>query len=237
MKRNLWKAYCLLLSILIILTTGCADISKELSGTARPDVAVAEQVPPTKNYNAPFDSTWKAALDILDGQGILYEADKTNGKIVTEDKSVQDITGWRAMFAGSNYKAKQFINVNKSGENQTSVKFTARFTKEFMTVLATTNKEYPEAENMLRKNFFEELDKQLVSRTPSMPQKISTKDIGKFIKAIKVCNVRPDPSTKNTPFAQLQVGDTAEKIGQQLDWIKIRLDDGREGWVSKSLVE
>lgn len=237
MKRNLRSAYCLLLFSLITLTAACSDITKELSGSARPDAAVADQVPSTKNLNAPFDRTWKAALNVLDNNGILYEADKTNGKIVTEDKSLQSISGWRAMFAGSNYKAKQFIDVKNSAENRTSVKFSARFTKEFMTILATTNKEYPEAENMLRKTFFEELDQQLASLPPPVPQKISSKDIGKFCKAIKTCNVRSDPSTKKVPIAQLQAGDTAEKIGQQDDWIKIRLDDGREGWVTKSLVE
>jgi hypothetical protein len=237
MKINFRSAYCLLLSSLITLTAACSDITRELTGSARPDAEVAEQLPPTKNFNAPFDKTWKAALNVFDNNGILYEADKTNGKIVTEDKSLQNISGWRAMFAGSNYKAKQFIDVKKTADNQTSVKFSARFTKEFMTILPTTNKEYPEAENMLRKTFFEELDQQLASLPPSVPQKISSKDIGNFCKAIKTCNVRSDPSTKKVPMAQLQAGDTAEKIGQQDDWIKIRLDDGREGWVNKTLVE
>jgi hypothetical protein len=237
MKKDLRSAYCLLLFSLITLTAACSDITKELSGSARPDAAVAEQVPPTKNFNAPYDMTWKAALNVFDNNGVLYEADKTNGKIVTEDKLLQNISGWRAMFAGSNYKAKQFIDVKKTADNQTSVKFSARFTKEFMTILPTTNKEYPEAENMLRKTFFDELDQQLASLPPPVTQKASSKDIGNFCKAVKTCNVRPEPSTKNTPIAQLQVGDTAEKITQQGDWIKIRLDDGREGWVNKSLVE
>jgi hypothetical protein len=65
----------------------------------------------------------------------------------------------------------------------------------------------------------------------------STVDSSKFCKAIKVCNVRPEPSTKNMPIAQLKIGETAERVGQQGDWIKVRLDDGREGWVSKGLVE
>jgi hypothetical protein len=67
--------------------------------------------------------------------------------------------------------------------------------------------------------------------------KTTTVEASNFCKAIKICNVRPEPSTKNTPMAQLQIGETAEKIGQQGDWVKIRLDDGREGWVNKSLVE
>lgn len=62
-------------------------------------------------------------------------------------------------------------------------------------------------------------------------------DVGTFVKAKKNCNVRPEASTKKAPIAKLQAGDTVEKIAQQGEWFKIRLDNGSEGWVSKSLVE
>jgi hypothetical protein len=166
MKRKLWNTYCILLFSAAIMAAGCGNIKNELAGNARPDAGIVEQVPPIKTFNASYESTWKATQDVLDGHGILFEADKTNGKIVTEDKTLQNITGWQAMFAGSNYKAKQYIDVKKAAENQTSVKYTARFTKEFATILATTNKEYPETENMLRKAFFDDLDKLLATPPP-----------------------------------------------------------------------
>ena len=168
--RYIRNANIIIVLTLITLTTACSDIKKELSGTARPDAGIAEQIPATKSFNASFESTWKAAQDTLDEHGILFEADKTNGKTVTVDKSLQNITGWKAMFAGSNYKAKQFIDIKRSADNQTSVKFSARFTKELATVFTTTNKEYPEAENMLRKSFFDELDKRLTSFPQPAPE-------------------------------------------------------------------
>jgi hypothetical protein len=163
MNRNFRNTCYIALLGVIILTAACSNIKKELAGNARPDVGIAEQIPPTKIFNASFESTWNAAKEVLDGHDILYEADKANGKIVTEEKALQNITGWQAMFAGSNYKAKQFIDVKQNSESQTTVKLSARFTKELATVFVTTNKEYPEAENMLRKSFFEEIEKLLTA--------------------------------------------------------------------------
>ncbi len=160
--------YLSLVAALTLLNAGCADISKELKGTARPDAAAAEAIPASKIFIAPYDKTYKAVTDVLDNNGILYEADASKGKIVTENKDIQKISGWRALFLGSNYKAKQFIDVKKVNDKETSVTHRARFTKELQTVWTTTDKEYPETENMLRKIFFEELDKQLAS--PSVTQ-------------------------------------------------------------------
>lgn len=167
----MWGVSCLFLLVsFTILSAGCGNLKKELAGTARPDAGTVEQVPPVKVFNASYDSIWKAVHNVLDEHGILFDADTSTGKIVTEDKSLQNITGWQAAFGGSNYKAKQYIEIKKSNESQTSVKFTARFTKELATVLVTNNKEYPETENLLRKVFFEDLDKQLSSDTPTQIQ-------------------------------------------------------------------
>ena len=68
-------------------------------------------------------------------------------------------------------------------------------------------------------------------------QNETSKVAGDFCKAKKNCYVRPEPSTKKAPIAKLQAADLIERIGQQGDWIKIRLDDGTEGWVNKNLIE
>ena len=163
--------YLSLAAALTLLNAGCADISKELKGTARPDAATTEVVPASKNYIASYDKTFKAVTGVLDNNDILYEADASKGKIVTENKDIQKISGWRGLFAGSNYKAKQFIDVKKVSDTETSVTYRARFTKEFQTIFTTTDKEYPESENVLRKKFFEELDKQLTSRSATQIDK------------------------------------------------------------------
>jgi hypothetical protein len=68
-------------------------------------------------------------------------------------------------------------------------------------------------------------------------QNETSKMAGDFCKAKKNCYVRPEPSTKEAPIAKLQAADVIEKVGQQGNWIKIRLDDGSEGWVYKTMLE
>lgn len=53
-------------------------------------------------------------------------------------------------------------------------------------------------------------------------------------------NFRKAPSLKNTPIRILEKDDILERIGQQkvledeINWIRVRLEDGEEGWVSSS---
>jgi Putative peptidoglycan binding domain len=178
------KAPSVAIYLVIATLAACADLKNELRGTAKPDGGIALDIPQTQNFEASFDRTWKATVDILDKHSILYEADKAGGKIVTEDKELQKISGWRAFFYGSNYKAKQFIDLKRVGETRTAVQHRARFTKEFATIFATTNKEYPEAENLLRKTFFDELSSQLgaaasqpLGRTSSAPAQPTFREV------------------------------------------------------------
>ncbi|MHB8066407.1 MAG: hypothetical protein ACYDIC_00755 [Desulfobaccales bacterium] len=178
MNSAIKSIICLSLIVsLIHFFAGCADISKELKGTARPDSGTAEQISPTKTFIASYDKTWKAVTDVLDNNDIMYEGDSSKGKIVTENKDIQKISGWRGLFAGSNYKAKQFIDVKKVSDTETSVTHKARFTKEFQTIFTTTDKDYPETENILRKAFFEELDKRLSSRSATQIDKKQSSEI------------------------------------------------------------
>jgi N-acetylmuramoyl-L-alanine amidase len=50
-------------------------------------------------------------------------------------------------------------------------------------------------------------------------------------------NIRPDPSTRSQPLARARRGDVFPLVSRQKDWVKIRLGDGREGWISVRLVE
>lgn len=50
-------------------------------------------------------------------------------------------------------------------------------------------------------------------------------------------NVRPTPSTEFAPIAVLERGQIVTIIGSQPGWFKIRLPDGREGWVASHFVE
>ena len=57
--------------------------------------------------------------------------------------------------------------------------------------------------------------------------------------ATQAINVRPAPSTANTPIGQLLPGAQVIVLGfnPSGDWVNVRLDDGREGWVSAALVQ
>jgi hypothetical protein len=170
-RESTMKITALPILLIIMIPIGCADISRELSGSARPDSGITAEIPPVKTFNTTFERTWHAVLGNLDEHAILYDADKSSGKIVTEEKGLQTISGWRAMFAGSNYKVKQFIDIKKVNETTTSVLYRARFTKEFATIFVTANKEYPETENLMRKTFFEEIDKRLAGGSVSIPKR------------------------------------------------------------------
>lgn len=77
-----------------------------------------------------------------------------------------------------------------------------------------------------------------------MPEKVElppqppAKETGVPVKLAKAANVRPDPSTKKAPVAVLKAGSIVEKLSQQqAGWIKIRLADGKEGWIHKSMLK
>jgi uncharacterized protein YgiM (DUF1202 family) len=59
------------------------------------------------------------------------------------------------------------------------------------------------------------------------------------VTAGQTVNVRPEPNTNNAPIGQLRPGDEVEVLGFNDDrsWVSIRLEDGREGWVSAQLVD
>jgi hypothetical protein len=58
------------------------------------------------------------------------------------------------------------------------------------------------------------------------------------VNASQTINVRPEANTNGAPIAQLQPGDEVIVLGFNDDesWVNVRLDDGRDGWVSAQLV-
>jgi N-acetylmuramoyl-L-alanine amidase len=50
--------------------------------------------------------------------------------------------------------------------------------------------------------------------------------------AVDVANVRTGPSVSSAIVTQLAYGKEVPILGQQDDWYRIRLDDGRDGWVA-----
>lgn len=58
------------------------------------------------------------------------------------------------------------------------------------------------------------------------------------VTATQAVNMRPEPNTNNAPIGQLSPGDEVAVLGFNNDrsWVQVRLDDGREGWISAQLV-
>lgn len=50
--------------------------------------------------------------------------------------------------------------------------------------------------------------------------------------AVDVANVRSGPSIDSSVMTQLKYGTQVPLLGQQADWYKVKLPDGREGWVA-----
>lgn len=50
--------------------------------------------------------------------------------------------------------------------------------------------------------------------------------------AVDVANVRSGPSVDSSIIAQLEYGAQVPILGQQADWYKVKLPDGREGWMA-----
>ncbi|MFO7752613.1 MAG: TIGR04211 family SH3 domain-containing protein [Desulfobacteraceae bacterium] len=52
-----------------------------------------------------------------------------------------------------------------------------------------------------------------------------------YVKGITRITMRSEPGAKNSIVSMLESGTRLEMIRQKPDWSKIRLEDGREGWV------
>lgn len=51
-----------------------------------------------------------------------------------------------------------------------------------------------------------------------------------------VANLRNGPGTRHRVLARLQHGEVLRTLAQRNGWVRVRLQDGRSGWVSKGLL-
>lgn len=227
--------------LLAALTLSSCDLVREGQGVAKPDYGITEEITKVKTYKASYDRTWKAILRVLNQQDIIYHANPRTGYIETEEIEIQKITGWRALIGGSNYNAKEYINVYRETANRTMVKFQAQFAKAFMTLFKVDGKHYPETENWLRKKFFKDLDQALgVRHTATRKSTTGDKptirnDKKSFVVKTARANIRSGPSTRNKVIAVRHQGDRLLTGGKQGDWYRIHLNDARTGWTHKSI--
>jgi uncharacterized protein YgiM (DUF1202 family) len=239
MKKHL-PIMALLASIFFL--PACANFFTELGGDAKPKVEGADQVPNMKTYKATLDKVWLAVTNLIVERDISYDADTTSGRIETEWFEIQKITGWEAIFAGSNYSAKEFIAVGVVGEG-TSVRFQARFKKEVMSAWVTEDKQFPEAEYFLRKRFFEDLDAALAAsslpaapetETPPPPSPVDARSMQKTVK-VKRGNIRLEPSTRSRIIEKAYYGQDIDILGKNGQWYEIITPSGQKGWAHEVL--
>ena len=250
MSKYVWLAAFVSLALML---ASCANIKAELRGNARPNIGTVKEMPERKTYNASFDRVWQSISNILDEKDVMFEENKSTGKIVTEKFTIQKISGWNAIFAGSDYRVKEFITVRREG-NRTSVRFRARFVKEFMKVWVTEDKKYPQCENFVRKEFFEDLDTALGVSSPrrqgSQPKLQAIEpssnrtscssytipeDLERMTITVLGARVRSRPSTSSQVIAKLNQGQEVGIIDRQGKWYKIVTPTGKEGWAHECL--
>jgi len=52
----------------------------------------------------------------------------------------------------------------------------------------------------------------------------------------KVANLRRSPTTHSAVVARLGYGDVLRTLGRQGDWVRVKLANGRSGWIARRLV-
>jgi hypothetical protein len=157
-------AIVLSLLMAFFIPMGCAEVSSELKGTAKPEGGITESVPASKTYVVSHEKLWQATRNVLDEWGYIYEANPSSNTIKTEPKHLSDTQKFR--FIGSDYTAKLHITVEGS-----TVALRARFSKKSNIVMGGENLEFPEKENELRKNFYEALNAKIGSSVTQIDKK------------------------------------------------------------------
>lgn len=146
-----------LLTISLLVISGCESVNyvkSELTGTAKPEGGIKENITPSKTYSVSAKTLRRATLEVLDEQGYVYEENTSTGTIRTEPKLLTDTS--KFSFTGASYSAKLFIKLEGA-----KVIYRAKFDKKSNLTMGEQNIEFPEKENELRKTFFAALDNKL----------------------------------------------------------------------------
>ena len=143
-----------------LVIAGCQSaryVKSELTGTAKPEGGIRENIPPSKTYSVSPPTLRKAVLSVLEEQHYVYEENVPAGTIKTSPKLLTD-TG-KVQIMGAMYSAKLFVKLDGS-----TVSYRATFDKKSNLTMPELDVEYPEKENELRKHFFAALDTKLAAK-------------------------------------------------------------------------
>ncbi|NOS74068.1 MAG: hypothetical protein HOP36_05925 [Methyloglobulus sp.] len=146
-----------LIAVSFLLISGCESaryVKSELTGTAKPEGGIQENIPISKTYNVSAQILRRATFEILDEQGYVYDENTSTGTIKTEPKLISDTS--KFAFHGAHYSSKLFIKLEG-----TKVSYRAKFDKKSNLTMGEENVEFPEKENELRKAFFDALSNKL----------------------------------------------------------------------------
>lgn len=144
------KLFCALFSL-------CAVLLVVNLTEAKPEGGIKEIIPISKTYSAPHDKLWQASRDILDEWGYVHEGNPTTNTIKTEPKQLKPRGKGLINFIAQpdDWYASLYITIDGS-----RVSFKSRYSNIGHVGVRenTSNEEYPEKDNELRKKFFEALD-------------------------------------------------------------------------------
>jgi hypothetical protein len=149
-----------------MMSLGCSHLKKgtdsltgEIKGTNQPEETTKEVVPESKTFQVSYDQAWKSALQVFKQKhaGLLKE-NKKSGEIVTRERKIQNESWFDAMvMIAPEYSVKEYVEISAAGKG-VEIKYRAEFTKTLSRMMSSQH-EYPEAENAIRKKFFDDLNK------------------------------------------------------------------------------
>jgi hypothetical protein len=218
---------------LALMLSGCDSVryvKSELSGTAKPEGGIQENIPPSRTYRAPPQAVRRAVLAVLGDQGYVYEDNPSAGTIKTEPKSLTDTS--KFAFTGATYHAKLFITFDGS-----TVTYRAKFDKKSNLTMPELNVEFPEKENEIRKEFFVALDKRLTPSGAELPQGSSlavpaSSQGAAAASAGPTSPTSPPPATKSTVESKNPLSEPMSTLEMQKILLSLGYEVGQPDGIS-----
>ncbi|MBK8863247.1 MAG: hypothetical protein IPN37_04320 [Betaproteobacteria bacterium] len=141
-------------TLLLASCSSVSYVSGEMSGSVKPVGGITESIPVTKSYSQSPEAVRAGVLASLQDQGYVMDLSSTATELRTEPKVLPKASSSMMV----EYSARVFVSL--AGSN---VSYRARFNKKSSLVEPSTNLEFTEKENELRRDFFQLLDKKLPS--------------------------------------------------------------------------